>query len=315
MSFSAEVKEELADMVPSEFSLFTAELQGLLLYGAKLTEKEGGTELRFLSEHEESAKKYFTFIRKTDRIKTDFAITTQHPNGKNKACTAFLSREDAAVLLESAALGYENGELQIGRKAEQKLSGEEERRAFLRGAFLAAGSVSDPERFYHLEFVCPDENKAWYLKLLLSALGETAGVVQRKGHYVVYLKDSDGIVALLGMMGASRALLALEEIRVVKDMRNRVNRTVNCETANLQKTVAAALKQRKDIEYIRDAEGFENLPSTLAEMAEIRLEYPDVSLKELGTYLNPPVGKSGVNHRLRKLSEYADELRGHEKRG
>ena len=92
MSFSAEVKEELAEMVPSEFSLFTAELQGLLLYGAKLTEKEGGTELRFLSEHEESAKKYFTFIRKTDRIKTDFAITTQHPNGKNKACTAFLSR-------------------------------------------------------------------------------------------------------------------------------------------------------------------------------------------------------------------------------
>ena len=150
MSFSAEVKEELAEMVPSEFSLFTAELQGLLLYGAKLTEKEGGTELRFLSEHEESAKKYFTFIRKT-------------------------------------ALDYENGELQIGRKAEQKLSGEEERRAFLRGAFLAAGSVSDPERFYHLEFVCPDENKAWYLKLLLSALGETAGVVQRKGHYVVYL--------------------------------------------------------------------------------------------------------------------------------
>jgi hypothetical protein len=315
MSFSAEIKEELAELIPSEFSLFTAELQGLLLYGAKLTEKEGGTELRFLSEHEESAKKYFTFIRKTDRIKTDFAITTHHTNGKNKACTAFLSREDAAVLLESAALGYENGEFEIGRKAEQKLSGEEERRAFLRGAFLAAGSVSDPERFYHLEFVCPDENKAWYLKLLLSALGETAGVVQRKGHYVVYLKDSDDIVALLGMMGASRALLALEEIRVVKDMRNRVNRTVNCETANLQKTVAAALKQRKDIEYIRDAEGFENLPSTLAEMAEIRLEYPDVSLKELGTYLNPPVGKSGVNHRLRKLSEYADELRGHEKRG
>ncbi|WP_314702967.1 DNA-binding protein WhiA, partial [Stomatobaculum longum] len=301
MSFSAEVKEELAEMVPSEFSLFTAELQGLLLYGAKLTEKEGGTELRFLSEHEESAKKYFTFIRKTDRIKTDFAITTHHPNGKNKACTALLSREDAAVLLESAALGYENG-LQIGRKAEQKLSGEEERRAFLRGAFLAAGSVSDPERFYHLEFVCPDETKAWYLKLLLSALGETAGVVKRKGHYVVYLKDSDGIVALLGMMGASRALLALEEIRVMKEMRNRVNRTVNCETANLQKTVAAGLKQLEDIEYIRNAEGFDNLPSTLAEMAEIRLEYPDAPLKELGTYLNPPVGKSGVNHRLRKLS-------------
>ena len=151
------------------------------------------------------------------------------------------------------------------------------------------------------------------MKLLLSALDATAGVVQRKGHYVVYVKDSDDIVNLLGRMGASRALLALEEIRVLKDMRNRVNRTVNCETANLQKTVAAALKQRKDIEYIRDAEGFDDLPSALAEMAEIRLEYPDMSLKELGAQLNPPVGKSGVNHRLRKLSEYADELRGKRK--
>ena len=315
MSFSAAVKRELAEMMPEDNELFSAELQGLLLYGAKLTETDGGVELRVLGESEESAKKYFTFIKKTDRIKTDFAITIRHPNGKNKSYSAVLSREDTAVLLESAGLGYEDGELQIGRKSEQKLSGEEARRAFLRGVFLAAGSISDPARFYHLEFVCPDETKAWYLKLLLSALDATAGVVQRKGHYVVYVKDSDDIVNLLGRMGASRALLALEEIRVLKDMRNRVNRTVNCETANLQKTVAAALKQRKDIEYIRDAEGFDDLPSALAEMAEIRLEYPDMSLKELGAQLNPPVGKSGVNHRLRKLSEYADELRGKRKEG
>lgn len=315
MSFSAAVKEELAEMIPTDISLFTAELQGLLLYGAKLTEINGGVELRFLSEHEESARKYFTFIKKTDRIKKDFAITTHHLNGKNKSCSAVLSRTDAAVLLESAALTFADGELQIGRKSEQKLSSEEARRAFLRGVFLAAGSISDPERFYHLEFVCTDETKAWYLKLLLSAVGETAGVVQRKGHFVVYLKDSEEIVALLGMMEASRALLALENIRIVKDMRNHVNRKVNCETANLQKTVDAALKQLDDIACICRAEGLENLPPALAEMAEVRLEYPEASLKELGTYLNPPVGKSGVNHRLRKLSEYADELRGTRKEG
>ena len=162
MSFSVAVKRELAEMIPEDNELFSAELQGLLLYGAKLTETDGGVELRVLGESEESAKKYFTFIKKTDRIKTDFAITIRHPNGKNKSYSAVLSREDAEILLASAGLGYEDGELQIGRKSEQKLSGEEARRAFLRGVFLAAGSISDPARFYHLEFVCPDETKAWY---------------------------------------------------------------------------------------------------------------------------------------------------------
>ena len=114
MSFSAAVKRELAEMMPEDNELFSAELQGLLLYGAKLTETDGGAVLRVLGESEESTKKYFTFIKKTDRIKTDFAITIQHPNGKNKSYSAVLAREDAAVLLESAGLGYEDGEFEIG---------------------------------------------------------------------------------------------------------------------------------------------------------------------------------------------------------
>ena len=137
-----------------------------------------------------------------------------------------------------------------------------------------------------------------------------AGIVARKRNSVVYLKDSGEIVEALGLMEAPGALMELENVRILKDMRNSVNRQVNCEAANISKTVEAAMKQVAEIEYIRDTAGLDSLPEHLREMAEIRLKYPDAALKELGEYLNPPVGKSGVNHRLRKLSEYAGELRG-----
>ena len=158
--------------------------------------------------------------------------------------------------------------------------------------------------------VCRDLEKAVLLRDLFSRFGVNAGIVGRKRNSVVYLKDSGEIVEALGLMEAPGALMELENVRILKDMRNSVNRQVNCEAANISKTVEAAMKQVAEIEYIRDTAGLDSLPEHLREMAEIRLKYPDAALKELGEYLNPPVGKSGVNHRLRKLSEYAGELRG-----
>ena len=175
---------------------------------------------------------------------------------------------------------------------------------------LAAGSLSDPGKSYHLEIVCSDEKKAGILKKLLRKFGADAGIVGRKRFSVVYLKDSSEIVDVLGWMEAPGALMDMENVRILKEMRNSVNRQVNCEAANISKTVTASMKQVQDIEYIRDTAGLDSLPEHLREMAETRLKYPDAPLKELGEYLNPPVGKSGVNHRLRKLSEYAGELRG-----
>jgi hypothetical protein len=136
-----------------------------------------------------------------------------------------------------------------------------------------------------------------------------AKIVERKGHFVVYLKEGSQIVDILGSMGAFVSLMNLENVRILKEMRNTVNRKVNCETANISKTVNAAVKQVEDIERIRDTIGFDTLPPTLREIAQVRLEYPEAPLKELGTYLDPPVGKSGVNHRLRRLSEIADRLK------
>lgn len=136
-----------------------------------------------------------------------------------------------------------------------------------------------------------------------------ARVTQRKNHYITYMKEGSQIADMLSVMEAHVALMNFENVRILKEMRNSVNRQVNCETANLNKTVSAAVKQIEDIRYIERTIGFEQLPENLAEIAELRLEQPGTTLKELGEMLNPPVGKSGVNHRLRKLSMIAEELR------
>lgn len=184
------------------------------------------------------------------------------------------------------------------------------KRAFIRGAFLASGSMSDPNKSYHFEIVCRTMEQAEQLQQLMNGFETEAKIVERKGHYVVYLKEGSQIVDMLNVMEAYISLMNLENVRILKEMRNSVNRKVNCETANISKTVNAAVKQLEDIELIRSKLGLDQLPQNLREMALIRLEYPEAALKELGNYLTPPVGKSGVNHRLRKLAEIAEELRG-----
>ena len=183
------------------------------------------------------------------------------------------------------------------------------KKAFIRGAFLAAGSLSDPEKFYHFEIVCASLEKAVQLQNVILTFDIDAKIVVRKKYYVVYIKEGSQIVELLGLMEAHVALMELENIRILKEMRNSVNRQVNCETANINKTVSAAVKQIEDIRFIQSVAGLSGLPESLQEMARIRLERPEATLKELGEALEPPVGKSGVNHRLRKLSLVAEELR------
>ena len=183
------------------------------------------------------------------------------------------------------------------------------RRAFLRGAFLAGGSISDPNKSYHFEIVCKTLEQAEQLRDIINSFVMEAKIVERKKHQVVYLKEGAQIVDMLNIMEAHVALMNLENVRILKEMRNSVNRKVNCETANISKTVNAAVKQLEDIVFIRDKAGLDSLPDNLREIALLRLENPDAPLKELGTFLDPPVGKSGVNHRLRRISEIAETLR------
>ena len=184
-------------------------------------------------------------------------------------------------------------------------------KGLIRDAFLQSGSISDPEKFYHLEIVFTSYDDAQTIKKLIDGFGLDGKIVERKGHYVVYLKEGAQIADMLRIMEAPMALMEFENIRIVKEMRNSINRQVNCEAANLGKTISAAVKQVEDIKFICSKVGLDNLPESLAETAKKRLEYPEATLKELGELMDPPLGKSGVNHRLKRLSELAEDLRSH----
>ena len=184
-------------------------------------------------------------------------------------------------------------------------------KGLIREAFLQSGSISDPEKFYHLEIVFTEYEEALRIKQLIESFRLDGKIVERKGHYVVYLKEGAQIADMLRIMEAPLALMEFENIRIVKEMRNSINRQVNCEAANLGKTISAAVKQVEDIKFICSKVGLENIPEGLAETAKKRLEYPEATLKELGEFMDPPLGKSGVNHRLKKLSELAEDLRSH----
>lgn len=287
MSFSQSVKDELSRHVSRARHCQLAEFAAMMHFcGQYGRDQDGGCIIGFQTENEAVSRKGFTLLEKLYNINTGVKIT----EGQMRD-----------ILFKIGDLEEPVSPLLIKNSCCQ--------RAFLRGAFLSVGSVSDPAKGYHLEFVCTDERKAEQLRSVLKGFGIDGKILSRKKYYVVYLKESESIVDLLNVCEAHVALMEFENRRILKEMRNSVNRRVNCETANITKTVNAATRQIEDIEYIREHGGLGSLPDSLREMAEVRLEYPDVPLKELGTYLDPPVGKSGVNHRLRKLSEWAEKLR------
>lgn len=293
MSFSGEIKEELAAQYAKARHCNLAELSAILSMCGEFSEDRKGTcALRFKTENFPVARKCFTLMEKTFNIKTDIVIRRNSQKGSVNYMLSGKGEELLAVkhaMVQAVCC----------------------KRAYIRGAFLAAGSMSDPKKSYHFEIVCGLEGQAEYLKHMLRSFGLDAKIVIRKNNYIVYLKEGAQIVDALNVMEAPGALMELENVRILKEMRNSVNRKVNCETANIKKIVSAAVRQREDIEYIRDTIGFDRLPEGLRTIALARLLYPDAPLKELGAELEPPLGKSGVNHRLRKLSEIADRLREH----
>ena len=313
MSFSKKVKEELSKQLTSARHCQIAEIAAILsLCGNIHIDENENYSIRIHTENVAVARKYFTLLKKAFNIRTDISIRRNAFLKKNRTYSVMIrNHEDAVRVLKAAKLVDEHGEIGENLSVVRNLVIQNPccRRAFIRGAFLAAGSISDPEKFYHFEIACTSMEKAKQLQEVISTFSIDAKIVVRKKYYVVYIKEGSQIVELLGLMEAHVALMELENIRILKEMRNSVNRQVNCETANINKTVSAAVKQLGDITYIRDTVGLDYLPEALAEIARIRLEMPDATLKELGESLNPPVGKSGVNHRLRKISTIAETLR------
>ena len=310
MSFSSEVKEELSEQIASGRHCRLAETAAILSLCGKIVITENDRYcVKIQTENLAVARKYFTLLRKTFNIRAEVSVRKSR---EVRFYSVIVSKDpEARRLLGETCLLDEDGNVSecMSPMHHRLLRQNCCRRAFIRGAFLAVGSVSDPKKSYHFEIVCTAPEKARQLQELLASYDVDAKVVLRKRRYVVYIKEGSQIVELLGLMGAHISLMQLENVRIVKEMRNSVNRKVNCETANLNKTVSAAVRQAEDIRYIQEKIGLDKLPMDLEETARLRLEHTEASLKELGDMLSPKVGKSGVNHRLRKLSQIADDLR------
>ncbi len=301
MAFSDDVRQELSRVIPSakccriaELSAFY-ELEGFML----------GANNQFLDFNNSSplvARKILLLLKGLYPDISTQVLVVKSRSRRAQICTVrVLGRLPAGQVYQDFKEQSVSGELDIPRK---KCC----RRAYLRGAFLSSGSITNPERTYHLEISTEQTRLAERILGIINSVGLEAGVTQRKGSLVVYMKDGGQIVNLLNLMGAHQALLRFENVRVMKDMRNQVNRLVNCETANVDKTVKAAMDQLDDIRLIDATIGLEELAPKLKELARVRLENPYASLAEVGALMVPKMSKSGVNYRFRKIREKARQL-------
>ncbi|MBQ9827856.1 MAG: DNA-binding protein WhiA [Lachnospiraceae bacterium] len=312
-SFSLQVKEELSHVTERSRESSLAELHALMLHTGRILRGAGGK--RYISARSDSlfaARKCFTLLRKSFNIYIDICVR-KRPNQREYF---LLVRDPGAadeILRETGLRAGNDGRLYPA--SDRAPGGKKGRRAFLRGLFTAAGSINSPDRSYHFQ-IAPGNTVT--LKQALSAMesfGIDGKIKGEGGKGLVYLKDGSLISDMLNVMGAHGALLRFENERVLKDVRNAVNRQVNCETANIKKTVRAFEKLKEDILFLKKTKEFDRLPEKLREVAELRLDNPEASLEALGEMLKPQVGKSGINHRLRRLSEAAEDKRRELQRG
>ncbi len=313
MSFSKEVKEELSKHYSSGRHCEIAEIAAIIsLCGNISINLKDEYTIQIHTEILPVARKYFTLLKKTFNINTEISVKRNQYLKRNKTYLLTVkNKQDSLRVLQATKLLDENGDIKENLSVVNNLIVQNSccKRAFLRGAFLAAGSISDPAKAYHFEIAVATYAKAKQLQGIFKAFDIDAKIILRKKSYVVYIKEGSQIVEALNVMEAHIALMNFENVRIVKEMRNSINRQVNCETANINKTVVASTKQMDDILYIQKQVGLGKLSESLEEMARLRLEYPEASLKELGQLLDPPIGKSGVNHRLRKLSIIAEQIK------
>ncbi|WP_432665898.1 DNA-binding protein WhiA [Wukongibacter baidiensis] len=310
MSFSSKTKNELVRKMFENTCCQFAEASSMLrMSGTIQLAGLNKVNIRVTTENPAIARLIFKLFKNTFNVHTEVLVKKNKVLKKGNTYVVLIT--DATEILQKLEIiNFENNSFNINYKLPEKLLDNECcKRAYLRGAFLGGGSVSDPEKTYHLEFVTHNQEFSEELLTLINSYGLKAKVILRKSNYVVYLKEGDQIVDCLNIIGAHNALMHLENVRIVKQMRNNVNRIVNCETANLSKIVEASIRQIQNIQYIEKTAGFKVLPDNLREIAELRLKYENASLKELGQMLTPPVGKSGVNHRLRKIEKIAEQLR------
>ena len=309
MSFASDTKQELCE-IEDKPCCALAELAALVHGAGTLRIGRGGPSVVMTTEAPRVARRIFSLCKESFGFTPELRTQMRKRLGRRNTYQVVLPPERAGEVLVRTGLLFKSGEgLRIRRSVPLSLLRKRCcKHAYLRGAFLAAGTISDPGKGYHLEIVASTEEYVQSLAGLIQKLEIPAKVVPRRESFVVYLKESEIIVEFLNRMGAHQALMALENVRITKNVRNNVNRAANCDNANVDKTMDAARRQIEAIEQIEREMGFARLPRHLREMAEIRLENPETPMKELGECFDPPISKSAVNHRLRKLVEIAREM-------
>lgn len=323
MSFAAQTKKELTLIADNECCR-RSELEAMIALNGGVTTSEAKRQALVVeTENVATARRIYTHLKELFQIHPEVLVRKKMRLKKNNVYAVWVPTQAEWILSELGWVG-----LDVGEKSNVRMAGDNGvpvtklpviggrkykpccKRSFLRGAFLAAGSVNDPGgTSYHLEISAGTLERAEQLLSLMNSYGLHAKVIQRKRDHVVYLKEGEKIVEFLNIIGAHQALLKFEDVRILKGMRNQVNRLVNCETANLNKTIGAAVRQLEVIKFIDDRFGIANLPAHLREVAELRLRYPEVNLQELTARMAHKVSKSGLNHRFRKLEEIARKLR------
>ena len=297
MSFSGRVREEICSSINDKDKKFAC-LYGMLLFCRDLTPER----ICFQTESTNSSENFGRLMKSI--FKRD--LKCQEKMRKNGSIMYTYDINDV-VFINNVFSAYH---ISTGtRTINSDIIATSSLGVFTAGVFLACGSVNDPSKEYHLEFACPEESIAGELMTLLRDIGVTAKIVLRRGQYVVYVKDSESIEDTLTFIGASQCTLEIMNVKIYKDMRNKVNRIANCDNANIDKVVNAAMKQIEDILLIDRTVGLDSLSAELREAAELRLENSGMSLQEIGDNLSVPISRSGVNHRFQKLKKIAEEIR------
>lgn len=307
MSFSSDMKAELSMLPIKDMCCACSELSAVVAFSGRLKKQNGTYTFFVVTENAKVAKRIY------DLIKYVFGIVSKIRINKNKSVSysvCVIGDKDILRMLKTLDLIPESATIDkiLGITLNLELMHKKCcKKAFVRGAFIAAGAIINPEKNYHLEFVTHRCRLHRQFSELLRTFGIEPKTVVRKSNYVVYFKNSEDIGDILAMTGASNAVLEYHNTRIVKDIRNHVNRQQNCDMANLEKTLSASSRQREAIELLMSKGLFEKLPDQLKQVAELRLENTEISLAELGKMLTPPIGKSGINHRMRKIMEFAEK--------
>ena len=307
MSFAAEVKKELTSLTVQKH-LAQAELAALIRMNGSLSLSNHQFVLNVQTENAAIARRIFTLLKEHYGVRSELLVRRKMKLKKNNVYIVRLKQGTQKIWLDLDIMDGMMFQSHISNEIKQS---DEKTRAYLRGAFLASGSVNNPETSrYHLEISSIYEEHNQDICDLLNQFDLNARTLERRNGYITYLKGAEKIAVFLTLTGATNSMLKFEDVRIVRDMRNSVNRLVNCETANMNKTIDAASKQIENIHFIESTVGLQSLPEKLQEIAELRIQNPEISLKELGEMIpSGAISKSGINHRIRKINDFADNLR------